>query len=158
MVIRAERMTITGGFEAKAKGVPALIARTLKRALRDWHRQILPRHFQPGAEWRYGYEKRARRYRMTKERRGLPPLVFSGRTRSQAKALFRVTGSASKVRGRFFLPNHARMKPVRAGLPAIGEEMTRTTRDERRTIVARWVKPRMTIGLRKIRTRKVIKL
>lgn len=158
MVLRADRMTITGGFDAKAKGLPALVGRTLKQALRDWHRQMLPRHFQPGAERRYGYKKRAQRYRRTKERQGLPPLVFSGRARSQAKALFRVTGSAARVRGRFFLPNHVRMKPLRAGLPPVGEEMTRVSRDERRTIVRRFVTPRMTIGLRKIRTRKVITL
>lgn len=158
-MIQVKQVVVVGVLaeQRDAPGAKAVFRRGMKAMAKDWHRLFLPRHFQSGAKRRYGYQERKRKYAQRKQRRGLPPLVFSGRARSHARALFRVTGSAKTVRGKFFLPHYFRMKPMRAGQPSLGEELTRTTRHERSRLAIRF-KARVEAGLRKIKTRKVVKL
>lgn len=54
----------------------------LKNATVYWQRNVAPRHFKYGAQGKYGYQQRSKKYRKRKEREGKGniPLVYSGRT------------------------------------------------------------------------------
>lgn len=156
-MIRAKQMIIVGAFDEARKGAPAIIRRSMQQMVRDWHKDYMPRHFKIGADRIYGYKPRRPSTVKRKRRRGLPPLVETGLARSHAKTLFRVTGSAKTVRGKFSMPRWFQRRPVRAGLPALGEELTVVQDREQRRLTMR-NRVRVVSGFRKLDTRKVINL
>ncbi len=71
--------------------------------------QYIPKHFQPGADKRYGYKPRRSRwggmsYEQFKRQQGLPPLVFTGATRDMVETTGKVTSQATFWRLRARVP------------------------------------------------------
>ncbi|HAP39452.1 MAG TPA: hypothetical protein DCQ94_06810 [Nitrospira sp.] len=70
----------------------------LKDAARFHHERHIPRHFEPFARAKYGYTSRSERYQKLKKRRGLPDLVWSGRTRAVVTQSRQITGTQKQAR------------------------------------------------------------
>lgn len=165
-MIQVGQIVIVGGFDDQRRGARAIIKRGMFDMARTWHRKFLPGHFKPSADRIYGYAPREHDYEewKGKTKGHANSLMWSGRTRAQAMALYHVTGSATKVTGKLTVPSYIRMKRVphyfrgrRYVLPAMGLEMTRVTRREIKTLSKR-LHRQVVAGLRAIRTRKVIKV
>ena len=163
-MIQVKNIIIVGGFGELKDGMRATVRRGMFAMAREWHRKFVPAHFRRGAERIYGYKKRGTVYAKQKSRRGKMPLSWSGQTRARARALFHVTGSATRVRGKFFLPRYVSMKPrtttlkgKRYELPPVGAELTTTTKRER-IFLAKRLRRQVVAGLRAIRTRKVVRV
>ncbi len=116
------------------------------KAIRWWHRKVLPKHFQVGAERRYRYGRRTEKHRVRKVRaKGHGrPLVFSGDMEREVRS--RITLKAAKtkpkVRGRMLGPDYLRpagrpaltknsiMGAAGSRQPDMGAEITHTTNFE----------------------------
>ncbi len=66
----------------RMKGAPQAAAAALVAGATYWHTGILPKHFDEGANRRYGYAKRAIAYLKRKGKAGKPDLVYSGSLRN----------------------------------------------------------------------------
>lgn len=88
---------------------PTVIVRDHAKALREaleataveHHDRHIPRHFQPFAAAKYGYQKRGAKYQRLKDKRGLPPLVgpnpkTSGDLYDEVTQRYRVTKTQYK--------------------------------------------------------------
>lgn len=91
------------------------LMKRLLRELWEFHRDIhLDKHFQVGAESRYGLRPRSKRYQIRKARvKGhQKPLVWSGRTQSQIKQNARITATQHRAtltaRNYFRMPTNLR--------------------------------------------------
>jgi hypothetical protein len=107
-----------------------------------WHKLYLPRHFQPGAEERYGYQPRTHKYLAMKARRGLPPLTYRGTLRQLVVSSHIVREFPTRFSVIMWGPRYATMRPrppERGGnnrRPAIGAELVKTSPDEEREMAA----------------------
>jgi len=120
-------------MEDKIKRLPGVITGILKRILKLWAKDTLPKHFQTGAARRYGYERRSIRYQRAKQKKGLPALVWSGRARDKLTSLghFKTTGAKASAKGKFTNVNSIRYFYMqKAGHPNMAAETTRLSRDE----------------------------
>jgi hypothetical protein len=163
-MIQVKQIIIVGGFDDQRRGARAIIRRGMFDMARTWHRKYVPSHFRRGAERVYGYKKRGAWYSRQKSRRGKMPLMWSGQTRARARTLFHVTGSATRVRGKFVLPRYVSMKSRtttlkgrRYELPPVGAELVRVTKREQ-VVLNKRRKRQVVAGLSAIRTRKVVKI
>lgn len=164
-MIQVKEIVIVGGFDDQRRGARAIIRRGMFDMARTWHRKFVPAHFTDRGSFRYNYAERGEFYEKQKARRGKEALVWSGRTKAQAKTMFHVTGSATRVRGKFFLPSYIRMKKSphyfkgkRCGdLPAMGLELVTTTKRER-VFLAKRLRRQVIAGLGAIKTRKVVRV
>ena len=83
-----------------------------------WHTELFPAHFTPGAETRYGYEKRTKRYMEgTKRRygRGQGKYVsnlFTGESRRRMTQLKTITGTSNTSTVRMDAPAYFRKAAV----------------------------------------------
>jgi len=114
-------------------------ARQLNQELGEmWHEKYLGRHFEEGAEQKYGYQPRASKYQAYKARRGLPPLVLSGTLRDLMLGHHVTRAYPSRFVVRMWGPRYATMRPRppdRGGTnlrPALGPEIVRVAPDEER--------------------------
>ncbi len=99
-------------------------AAAVKQAVKAWHHNIAPKHFKKGAARKYKYKKRSPKYTRKKNRKGLPPLVFSGRSRRQLLRPLHVIGNHKLVKGKFITNARVRhfwMTPP--GHPKKGKEL-----------------------------------
>ena len=127
------------------KGRDALGKRITKPVLmslvQDWHDEMLERHFEPGAQQRYGYQRRTIGYLRRKQnyqaRRGLGdanrPLQFTGQLRRRVTRQITISGSNKRVVGRMPAPwyvtaNHA------GNYPDLEKELTRVNHAEEREL------------------------
>jgi len=111
------------------------------------------------AEALYKYKPRSEKYLWRKRRKKhhQHPLVWTGRTRQQSSALYTITGTSRRVRGRMSLPWYVKMKPLRRNAPALGEELTRVTTREHRYLVTHLDK-NVTRALNGLKARKVVRV
>jgi len=83
------------------KAIRDQISKALLEMARLWHDRFLPRHFEPGAEAKYGYQERVESYLKKKMRKHghNMPLVFSGRLRSEltSNVMYQVTRTKVKA-------------------------------------------------------------
>lgn len=152
------RLTITDPMEDKIKRLPGVITRILKRIIKLWHTDTLPKHFKLGAARRYGYERRSIKYQRAKQKRMLPALVWSGRTRDKltSPGHFKVTGSKASAKGKFINVNSIKyfwMRP--AGHPNKAAETTRLSNKEEgliKNVLAQSIAPELnkTRGRKKV--------
>jgi len=74
-----------------------------ERAGEVWHSEILPKHFQAGAEREYGYQRRSRRHNERKQRKfgHRRPLEFTGDLKRHVTRVrdIRTVGDNSRRRG-----------------------------------------------------------
>lgn len=100
-----------------------------KKLGRWWHKNILPRHFEPGAENIYNYAKRTTDYLKKKRKRGIiAPLTFKGWTRKSVNYGWSVRGFPS--RAKVTLPSTPKYVSMKRDTrysksPQLGEEMQR---------------------------------
>jgi len=158
-MIRVKNIIMVGAFDAQRRGAPKVIKSAMFDVAKLWHRVMRPRHFKPGAEALYKYKPRSEKYLWRKRRKKhhQHPLVWTGRTRQQSSALYTITGTSRRVRGRMSLPWYVKMKPLRRNAPALGEELTRVTTREHRYLVTHLDK-NVTRALNGLKARKVVRV
>ncbi len=79
------------------KGQRRLLKEIMIDGLLGWRKRILPKHFERSAPQRYKYQARTERYKQTKRRLGLGPLVYSGAMRRRMIASTRRPTGSSKM-------------------------------------------------------------
>lgn len=132
-------------YKVKLIGTPDLLVRASRRIMKEklmeiprlWHSLYIRGHFQPEAAAKYGYRPRSGRYLKRKRKKygHAVPLVATGLMRRQLQRGIFVSGSASKIRGVMYGPRYVYMKTTaKNNRPAMGEEVTRTTREEERVL------------------------
>lgn len=95
-------MKLETGIEAKCKAFRPAINNAVKIAIKEWHKDVFPGHFQLGAARKYKYKPRSKRHQRDKRKRGSPPaLVFSGYSKRILSMPIRVTASSGQARGAF---------------------------------------------------------
>lgn len=150
-------LNLTGTLEKKQAMLYRVVTDAMKKVVRAWHKQQLPRHFKTGAARLYGYKTRSRRYQARKNKKGLPPLVYSGRARRQLTRAIKPTGSRAHVRGKFTTDNTVRyLWQTKPGGPNLGEEIVATTAGEQKKII-KAVGVLTAEGLDKIKDKKRVK-
>lgn len=133
------------GFRVNMVGTPDLLLRSLKRDVREglarmprmWHGLFLREHFKPSAQHKYGYRARTSKYlRRKKAKAGhMIPLVYTGLMRRQLTRGIFVRGTERLMRGTMYGPRYVYMRPTaRNNRPALGDEATRTTVEERQAL------------------------
>ncbi|AQT69968.1 hypothetical protein STSP2_03168 [Anaerohalosphaera lusitana] len=130
-------LEMRGSLEGKKMRFKSATKAALKTVVKSWHKQALPKHFKSGAKRRYDYDARHPRYARYKRRKGLPPLVFSGRSKKQLTRTIKVVDSGGVVKGKFVTDNRVRyfwMTPP--GHPKKGEELIATSKSEQRDMAA----------------------
>ena len=140
------------------------------RAIRWWHRKVLPKHFQAGAERRYRYQSRSSKYAVYKSeiarissRQYDLPLVYTGELRRQVTSRIQLKAMKTKpkVRGRMSGPQYLRPagRPARTTgrdggrQPDMGAELTRTTNFEQANMI-RMIKAHIIKGLKRLKNRR----
>lgn len=114
---------------------PRILRAAHAAAGEHYHREIVPRHFQPGAGFRYGYRRRSRRYEQKKARLGrTQPLVFSGTLQRSLTEVANVRGYPSRFSVVMHGPSYIPKRPRTNRLPPLYEEVTRVTRAERKEL------------------------
>ncbi len=163
-MIRVKQIVIVGSFDDMRAAAPRIIRRGMIAMVRHWHSKFMPAHFRRGAARVYSYKRRGPTYARQKSRRGKLPLMWKGTTKAQARALFHVTGTATRVRGKFILPSYIRMgttsrliKGKHYVLPAVGQELT-TIKAREKVVLVKQLRRRTLAALRGIRTRRTIKV
>lgn len=124
----------------REKGVPRQLAKkmntqiikgTMEEVGRYWHRHIFPRHFEPGADARYGYRPRARAWKERKRRITGEDidLVYKGAMRDAMTHFRRITGTAKRYRvimqGPTYVYYHNKAREVTRITPAEEMELKR---------------------------------
>jgi hypothetical protein len=110
---------------------------------RFWQRELLLRHFKPGAKGRYQYQPRARAYIIEKlrlakvgrvEEGGQVDLVFSGTLRQFMQETGRINAYPTRVTIRMDGPRYIGMVPRNTRQPNKAQEILSITDDERASI------------------------
>ncbi len=165
-------ITYTGLADVKVakKRFARIVNAAFMRAIRWWHRKILPKHFQPGAERRYQYQWRTDRHDVHKgamarfsSRYQDLPLVYTGEMKRQVTAGIRLKAMKSKpkVKGRMSGPPYLRPagRPARTTgkdggrQPDMGAELTKTTNFEQANMI-RMIKAHILKGLKRLKNRR----
>lgn len=96
----------------------------------DWHRNTMPKHFEPIAVNAYNYKPRTKGYmiRKARYRHHQRPLAFSGESEKELRRMIRVSGNSRRARGKFNAPRHFWMTPVNHPLKA--EELYAVNKNE----------------------------
>lgn len=89
-----------------------------------WHTEIFPAHFTPGAETRYGYEPRSKKYLAVKARKGVgqgryAANIFTGQSRRRMTQLKTITSTSGTATVRMDAPTYFR-KPAVGTFPKPG--------------------------------------
>jgi len=92
---------VSGSIAVKRSKFVKILTESMKQVVRGWHENALPEHFESSAPRRYKYKARSRRYQQAKNRRGLQPLEYSGRSKRQLTRTIKPTGSNGLVKGKF---------------------------------------------------------
>ncbi len=82
-----------------------------------WHTELFPAHFTPGAESRYGYEARTKRYLSFKRSHGVGQgryvaNIFTGQSRRRMTHIKTITGTSSTATVRMDAPTYFRKPAV----------------------------------------------
>jgi len=115
-----------------------IVKPVLQELVAYWHANFLPRHFQPGAAAKYGYQKRKpatwrrkRRAAAAGNAEAMLPLIMRGDTKRQVSRAIRISGTAKSATGRMQAPRVV-THTLRAGLPNYAQEITTVSADEQR--------------------------
>jgi len=98
---------ITGGPKVIKKQMNRLVREAMEACAMHWHESFRPIHFTREGFSRYHYHKRSEKYlrRKIREKGHADPLVFSGKTREQAKKMYLRT-SARRATGELPVPKY----------------------------------------------------
>ena len=150
------RMLMIASPKVMIRGLAKIFLEAMQEAGLRWHRDTLPKHFEPGASTRYQYESRTRAYRRRKQRlKGHGrPLEWSGTLKRAVTRMAQVTGSKQTVRVKMDTGAawYATARIRKHKMPDIPGELTKVTRDEERRM-ARLMERVVADGLNRIKTR-----
>jgi hypothetical protein len=132
------RIKYSGDSPAKVVGkLVAAAPEAMKDAVQEWHQEIMPQHFTRGAGPKYRYQKRKKRYQISKAKRvgHNIDLVFSGESEKRAKAGIRIStrrrgGNVVQARGAMDVPKYFYQYNKLHNAPDKANELTRTTAPE----------------------------
>jgi hypothetical protein len=122
------------GFIADPKAVVEALNVGVADAVRWWHGHMLPKHFKSGADGRYDYQKRTKRYMIRKARakHHQKPLTWSGSLMEESTRQIKITNAKAKASASGII--RARVLNIysrpRAGWPPVREEIVKTAADE----------------------------
>lgn len=133
----------TGWINLDLPRVKRLAGKVLKEVALYWHRRMMPEHFRPSAEQKYGYKKRKTRYQQLKQRKTGQnrPLVKSGLSEKLSRAA-KITGRLT-VRVRLpLMRDYFTMKRVSGnwGQVSLMDELGRVTAQEANRLVGMWTR------------------
>ena len=150
-------LNMTGSLEAKATKFYRVLTESVKTVVKNWHKQVLPKHFETGAARRYGYKARSQKYQRLKNRRGLGPLVYSGRSKRQLTRAIRTVGSRGNIKGKFITDSRiSYFWRTPAGHPNKGKELVAASKRETQQI-KRAIKNLTADSLDKIKDKKKVR-
>lgn len=127
------KVSLTKRGIATKRGVSLLrsaAAKGMKKMLLDWSDATMPNHFKRGAGNKYKYQRRSTAYQRRKDRRGLGPMVYTGKSKQKILSQHpQVTGTSKKVIMRIKVtgPFGRRYKGWNHKM---GDELTVMTKDE----------------------------
>jgi len=100
-VIVGAKIRITGHLAMPKRQLAEIEKRAFVTAMRLWHREMLPKHFEEGADNVYKYERRTRRYVERKQRQKghKRPLVWSGASRDMALRKIEIRPTKKQTKG-----------------------------------------------------------
>ncbi len=106
------------------------VKKLMQKALRNWHKNTLPRHFRRGAAGRYGYMPRDKKYNRYKQRRygHSKPLVKTGDLQRMVSRAATIRGTSKRARASMKAPRY--LYTYKPGQPDKADEITRLTPDE----------------------------
>lgn len=131
-----------------------------------WHQEYLPRHFKPGAAFRYGYRPRTNKYLARKVRDarvgkategGTTPLVYSGLFKRSVTGLATVRGFPSRFTVYMNAPSYVPQKSRDQKQPPLAEEVTRMVPSEA-TSLANYLASRITYHNNRVRRRRQVRI
>lgn len=103
----------------------------MREAGAQWHIKHLDGHFERGADREYGYARRTPSTYKKKNRRGLPPLVWSGDLRRMSTSGAQIRAAGRRVRVKFGAPGYIETRRREGSrYPDIKAELTATTDGE----------------------------
>ena len=127
-------VTKKGAPDQVFKDVRPAINAAMEAAIEHWHAGMLKRHFEGGAEQRYGYKPRTKKYLVRKLRvKGHNlPLVWSGTLRTSVlrRIELRSLKSRPEATGRMKAPRYVYMTPSLMYKHHLAKEIVTTTADE----------------------------
>ena len=131
-------INITGGPKQMIKALPAVMKEALKAALLHWHAKQLPKHFEPGAAYRYRYQRRSDKYRNRKLRQfgHDRPLVYTGNMMRQIMRIVSISGTSKVARAGLRGPHYLYAYQKSHGQADKAAEILRTTNAENRELAA----------------------
>ncbi len=146
------------GSPKKMKGLFGdFVKAGMQQLAKDWHKDILPGHFEVNARKRYRYASRSKKYRDYKEKHlpNAPDLVYSGTLRDIMTRAIAVSGTKKKVKGSMTAPRYAYMKRNPFD-PDKMDEATRVTKKEVMAM-AKLLHKKVTKRLNQIKATEVIR-
>ena len=150
-------IVVIEGSPKKMKGLFSnFVKAELQQIVRDWHRKILPRHFQADAHKRYNYAPRTEKYLRYKKKKHpeANDLVWSGESRRMLERSIRVSGTKRRAAGTMQAPRYFWM--TSPNHPRMGEELTAVTQQETLEM-AKKLNERVTKKLNMIKATEVIR-
>lgn len=153
-------ITTVGGPKEKKRVLTQAINIGMMAAIdQEYYRRFLKEHFKPSAVKKYGYEKRTKKYQISKARKKhhQNPLVWSGSLKRELtgsielKALKASSGASGKMRGR------ALRLSGRENMPDMKAEVTATVPAEIKSM-ARVIKRVAAGRLNNLRRRETVKV
>lgn len=155
MAIRGH-ITYVGSPDATAKMLNPAVRAALREVVEAWHKDTLPKHFEPSAVSRYGYKPRTKKYEIRKAKKfhHRNPLQFTGTLRREVSRQVRITATATKTRGRARAvmsgPRYLYQYRKDVGQADKAAELTMVTAAEAEAM-ARALDRSVTISLRKVK-------
>lgn len=156
MAVRGH-ISYLGSPETVAKALNPAVRSGLRDVVEAWHKDTLPKHFEPGAVSRYHYQPRSKRHEIRKAKRfhHRNPLQFSGTLRREVSRQVRISVTASRggmgrARGVMTGPKYLYQYRKDYGQPDKAAELTMVTASEVEAM-ARALDHSVTVKLREVR-------
>jgi hypothetical protein len=145
----------------RIQGSPVGLLKEFKQAVKeelqglvvDWHKDTAPGHFKKSAKEKYNYDARSTKYQRYKDKKHLPPLVYSGQSRRQILQSIRVSGTFKKATGVAKAPRYFWM--TTPGHPNKPEELYALTQREAEAMAVKLNK-KVTARLNAVKDKKVV--
>lgn len=146
------------GAPKKMKGLfNDFVKAGMQQLVKDWHKDILPGHFEVNARKKYRYAPRTGKYWRYKKKHlpNSPDLVYTGTLRDMMTRAMAVSGTKKKAKGTMTAPRYAYMKR-NPFAPDKMDEATRVTKKEV-TAMAKLLHKKVTKRLNLIKATEVIR-
>ena len=146
IVIRVERTSV---LRVLKRDLNRIVRNSLRLALQEWRRSILPVHFTAAGARKYGFRARTRKYRERKQREKghSRPMVWSGESEERSRRA-RITTTSRRGFATVNAPT-LNLRP-KGGRIDMRDELSRLTQQDERTMFSAFRK-RFSKLLRRLR-------